>query len=1103
MPTRILYVAANPAGTDELQLAEEAAQIAKQIKANVMEVVPSLATTWDLLIKSLAEVQPHVLHFSGHGAPAGQILLEKNGQPHPINGEILAKLFAIRSDRLKLVVLNACFTTSIAKAIKKHVDCTIGTTNAVPDPVAVIFAADLYFHLSRGHSVQAAIDYAKIHLEGEGNPNHAIFDCEYAPGVDPAKVFLVPRENTSSDSDVAPQRGPAADELPQRFEDAADDRQAGNTKLNLGRLPVPADPLLVGRERIVEALTDAWKDPDTHIVQLYAIGGVGKSAILWHWLEAFQRDNAGELERVGAIDWSFYSQGQRDYVTDTRRFCEEADRHFRIGLGKDASKGDRRTGRLIGEHFRQQGGLMLLDGVEPLQYPPTTRDGAVKDPALSGLLDCLRSSPRLPGVQTPRLLVITTRWRIPDLVGKGILNIPLDNLSVEEGAELLGRFRLRGDESLRLYTVPRTDFDRECLETADEYHGHALSLMLLASYLIRCHGGNLNERHTVHNILRARDDDPYRHARRIMTAYDEALRNDPTALSKGCRQVLCLLGLFDRPAPLDLLTELLRYETMDGLNDAFVGIDFEEAVDELREIKLVVGSSRMAEEVVDTHPLIREYFTQVLQQENKAAWNSAHKHLFDYLRHSVHAAQPDRIEQLDPLFQAVIHGCKAVLHQAALHDVYLPRIMRGEQYFAANELGALSSLVSVLSHFFPPDDWSKPVVLDAAQASGLPDKDRLTVLSHAGTYLTAVRGYASEEVRQVYVHAKTRELAAHVGTTTQLIDVLYGTWRYYFVLGDLDEALRLSISMQETAKNMDFVSDMMSQRALCTTHYFRGEFQAALDAARQGSEVFQRSAEERGRGVLVGELAMAFRSYEALVFWHLGEQAAAIKLSEEAVALARTLSHEHTLAVALFLNTWLLNLCGQFEQVIERADELCDISTDNEFALWAAGGTLRRGTALLALGRRSEARADLENGIGAWRRTGARLIEPYWKVQYAKAIGDDDPATATNLIDEAMRLVEFSNERWSDTELFLTRGEICESETQDVEAANWYKKAMDSALGQSAIPYLQQSLDRLIPVWIRQEKRDDALKILQEVESRFPHHTNLLDVRTFARMCAE
>ena len=205
----------------------------------------------------------------------------------------------------------------------------------------------------------------------------------------------------------------------------------------------------------------------------------------------------------------------------------------------------------------------------------------------------------------------------------------------------------------------------------------------------------------------------------------------------------------------------------------------------------------------------------------------------------------------------------------------------------------------------------------------------------------------------------------------------------------------------------------------------------------------------------------------------------------------------------LFLNTWLLNLCGQFEQVIERADELCDISTDNEFALWAAGGTLRRGTALLALGRRSEARADLENGIGAWRRTGARLIEPYWKVQYAKAIGDDDPATATNLIDEAMRLVEFSNERWSDTELFLTRGEICESETQDVEAANWYKKAMDSALGQSAIPYLQQSLDRLIPVWIRQEKRDDALKILQEVESRFPHHTNLLDVRTFARMCAE
>jgi hypothetical protein len=43
---------------------------------------------------------------------------------------------------------------------------------------------------------------------------------------------------------------------------------------------------------------------------------------------------------------------------------------------------------------------------------------------------------------------------------------------------------------------------------------------------------------------------------------------------------------------------------------------------------------------------------------------------------------------MEPLFLAVICGCNAGLLREALHEVYIPRIQRGNVYFAAKVLGA-------------------------------------------------------------------------------------------------------------------------------------------------------------------------------------------------------------------------------------------------------------------------------------------------------------------------------------------------------------------------------------------------------------------------------
>jgi hypothetical protein len=70
---------------------------------------------------------------------------------------------------------------------------------------------------------------------------------------------------------------------------------------------------------------------------------------------------------------------------------------------------------------------------------------------------------------------------------------------------------------------------------------------------------------------------------------------------------------------------------------------------------------------------------------------------------------PYNFTEMKPLFSAVICGCNAGLFREALHEVYIPRIQRGDTYFAANVLGARGPLLSALVHFFEKGRWGSPV----------------------------------------------------------------------------------------------------------------------------------------------------------------------------------------------------------------------------------------------------------------------------------------------------------------------------------------------------------------------------------------------------------
>ena len=85
---------------------------------------------------------------------------------------------------------------------------------------------------------------------------------------------------------------------------------------------------------------------------------------------------------------------------------------------------------------------------------------------------------------------------------------------------------------------------------------------------------------------------------------------------------------------------------------------------------------------------------------------------------------------MEPLFLAVICGCNAELFHEALHEIYIPRIQRGNACFAANVLGARGVLLSVLVHFFEDGRWGSPVE-KGVEGQSLTAEDQLFILIQA------------------------------------------------------------------------------------------------------------------------------------------------------------------------------------------------------------------------------------------------------------------------------------------------------------------------------------------------------------------------------------
>ena len=666
--------------------------------------------------------------------------------------------------------------------------------------------------------------------------------------------------------------------------------------IDIHRLPQTGKEVF-GRDKELAMLDDAWASSKNNVVSLVAWGGVGKSALVNKWVSEMGADNYRGAERVFA--WSFYSQGTGERVTSADLFISDA----LIWFGDPETAGSNRSpwdkGRCLAELIQAKKTLLLLDGLEPLQSGQDFDRGTIKDPALGVMLKELAK-------KNSGLCVVTTREKVKDIAldtfKDSVIQNDLEQISPEAGRALLRVGGVRGT-------------DAELEKVTRDFGCHALAVNLLVTYLEAMPGHNIADAANIPDL-----DVPVekgKHPRRVMEAFAQRFGEGPEL------ELLRIMGLFDRPVPQDVFRRLVKKPKIKHLTwnlSRSTNKEHERIIQNLRHYRLLASESHRAPGALDAHPLVREHFGEKLEKEYPEAWKEAHGRLYEHYRDKAKEF-PENNDEMQLLYAAVGHGCKAGRHKETMDEVYWKRIQRGNESFNIMKLGALGADLAVLSGFFDVP-WSSPV-------TGLTENDKSWVLNEAGFDLRA--------------------------------------------LGRLAEATQpMKAGLELYKKNEDWRNAAQVAANLSELYLTIGEVGLAVDYAGQGVDFADCSGDTFHK--------MSKRTTQADALHQAGRLEEAEDLFREAEDIQREYQPEYPLLYSLqgYQYCDLLLARGKFDDVFERAKKFFEWRVPEDSLLTIALDNLSLGRAYLMIADRdgtgdyADAKIHLDRAVDGLRQAGTQ-----------------------------------------------------------------------------------------------------------------------------------
>jgi predicted ATPase len=377
-------------------------------------------------------------------------------------------------------------------------------------------------------------------------------------------------------------------------------------------------------------------------------------------------------------------------------------------------------------------------------------------------------------------------------------------------------------------------------------------------------------------------------------------------------------------------------------------------------------------------------------------------------------------------------------------------------------------------------------------------QQELVVQMTLGMALKATKGNGAPEMERLYTRA--RELCERVGEPPQLFRVLWGLWEVYFQRGDYQTMRALGeqlLSLAQRLQDPDLLLE--AHHALWATLFFAGELTAAQPHLDQGMRLYDLQRHRDHAALYSGhDPGVCCHMLAALSLWLRGYPDRAVASSQAALALAQQLAHPLSLTFALHSAAVVHHLRREAPQTRTHAEAAITIATDQGFPQHLAQAMPMRGWALAASGRVEEGRAQIQQGLVAYRATGATRVRPYQLALLAETSAQVGHTTeGLEALGEALAMLDKSGVRWWEAELYRLKGELLlqHAVAPPEEAEACFQQALDIARRQQAKSLELRAAMSLSRLWQRQGKSGAARELLAEIYGWFTEGFDTADLQ--------
>ncbi|ODS39204.1 MAG: hypothetical protein A7316_06165 [Candidatus Altiarchaeales archaeon WOR_SM1_86-2] len=658
--------------------------------------------------------------------------------------------------------------------------------------------------------------------------------------------------------------------------------------------PYPMQENFVGRQKERDLLSEWLENDPTPMLALTAIGGMGKSALSWYWLNEDLLKKGKKFD--GVFWWSFY-----DEKSSFEKFLDDS---ISYASGKKINPKEIRSTwdkmQTFFDLFKNSNFFLVLDGLERIlrayagMGSPYKGD-AVKEDEKQDFRACIDPNAaqflqRLSAGCPQTKILITSRLFPKELEGiAGCRRVNLEVMNKEDAVEFFIKQGVKGT---------RAEIEDVCCA-----HGyHPLCLRLLSGMIVKDtkYAGDIKA-WTRHNPIP--ELVPKEH-HILELAYD--------SLDDKKRALISKISAFRNP---------MDYNSLLIFNDFYSEEKFNDVLIELTNRGLLFRDEKHNK--FDLHPIVRNYcYNRLIDKKG------VHSKLRDYFKE---IPEPEKFESVDDLAAVIelyYHTVGAERYDEAC-DLFYDRF--GEQLHY--RFGAYQTIIELLRALFP-DGEDKPPKLKNERYQGW------TLNTLGSSYSFSGRSRRAVSLREM--HNKLREKAGDkeniaVGLGNLSLDQIK--------LGELDAAesnlkRRIEICREINDEFMEAVSNQELGRLLS----YRGNFEESGKELVKAQKVFDKYGPTQTNFV---SIVLAYRSIRSLLMSSADEALTSAKKSRELADINKLerdiIQAEYLLGAAYIMKGNLTEAEKHLTEALTRDRKINLVESEPDILLGFAKLRLRQG----------------------------------------------------------------------------------------------------------------------------------------------------------------